>query len=346
MLGSVLRGASSGAAGGRRPLNILGCCIHERYQSNLARTGHNFYAIMHPVLKKWDARYAARPDNFHLLPEGQWSPPPDVSVDLVLIEQKVGAYQLLFPVAQRLHVPVIVLEHCLPMPQYPRSVLEANKAMRGHVNLFISEYSREKWGWGPDEAEVVYHGVDAEDVFRPNGGGHKERENVLLSVVNQWKERDQPCGYSFWREATDGLPVKVAGDNPGLSVPAPGGALGLAALYRSCSLFVNTSLVSPIPTALLEAMACGCCVVSTRTCMIPEIIEDGQNGFLADTPQEMRQLCKALLKDPAACRTAGHAARKTIEERFSLSRFVRRWQDIFAGAVGSFVPYRRGEFIS
>jgi glycosyltransferase involved in cell wall biosynthesis len=156
-------------------------------------------------------------------------------------------------------------------------------------------------------------------------------------VVNCWIERDWCCGFRFWEEATRGFPVFVLGDTPGLSRPA-GSVEELAAAYRGAQVFVNTSTVSPVPTALLEAMASGCCVVSTDTCMIPEVITDGENGILCRTAHEMRVKLDELLSDPTRCEALGRAARQTILERFSKQSFLDGWDDIFRDTVARYVP--------
>lgn len=48
-----------------------------------------------------------------------------------------------------------------------------------------------------------------------------------------------------------------------------------------------------IPVALMEAMACGVPVVSTRLSGIPELIEDGNSGFLAE-PEDSQDLSRAI----------------------------------------------------
>ena len=80
----------------------------------------------------------------------------------------------------------------------------------------------------------------------------------------------------------------MVGDTPGLSEPAAS-TEGLVATYQNSRIFLNTSTISPVPTALMEAMSCGCAVVSTATCMIPEVIEHGVNGFITNDTQEMKQ---------------------------------------------------------
>ena len=92
---------------------------------------------------------------------------------------------------------------------------------------------------------------------------------------------------------------------------------------------MNTSTISPIPTALLEAMACGCAVVSTATCMIPEIIEHGVDGFITNDEKEMREYLELLSNDEQLALEMGKRARQKIVEHYSEDQFVNQWLDFF-----------------
>jgi glycosyltransferase involved in cell wall biosynthesis len=105
--------------------------------------------------------------------------------------------------------------------------------------------------------------------------------------------------------------------------------------YNSCGLFVNTSTYSPIPMSLLEAMSCGCAVVSTATCAIPEIIENGVNGFATNDISEMKEYISAILKDEKLRDSLGKEARKTILNKFSIKRFASEWNEIFYEVVNN-----------
>ena len=125
------------------------------------------------------------------------------------------------------------------------------------------------------------------------------------------------------------------GDSPGLSKPAES-IEALRDAYKSSSVFLNTSIHSPVPTVLMEAMACGCAVVSTDNCMIPEIIEHGVNGLLANTAEELRKNCTYLLKNPEKARELGENARRTIEEKFNLQRFTDNWNNLFFKVIDNY----------
>jgi colanic acid/amylovoran biosynthesis glycosyltransferase len=74
-----------------------------------------------------------------------------------------------------------------------------------------------------------------------------------------------------------------------------------------------------LPTVIMEAMAAGLPVVSTRVAGIPEMIEDGVTGRLVDE-HDAAGLAVALeeaLRDPALARTRGAAGRRAVEGKFA-----------------------------
>ena len=74
------------------------------------------------------------------------------------------------------------------------------------------------------------------------------------------------------------------------------------------------------PNVILEAMAVGLPVVSTRVGAIPEIIEHGTNGILVDRPQDPRRLAGHIVDVLEGKQPVAHmvrAARSAAVERFS-----------------------------
>jgi colanic acid/amylovoran biosynthesis glycosyltransferase len=73
-----------------------------------------------------------------------------------------------------------------------------------------------------------------------------------------------------------------------------------------------------IPVALMEAMAMGVPVVSTRVSGIPELVEHGVSGLLAE-PGDAEQLAhciERLIAEPASARQMADMARHTVEREF------------------------------
>lgn len=86
-----------------------------------------------------------------------------------------------------------------------------------------------------------------------------------------------------------------------------------------------------IPVALMEAMACGLPVVSSRLSGIPEIVEHGVNGFLTE-PGDSRAIAEALecfAADSILRRRFGQEGRRKVEDEFDLFTNTRELARLF-----------------
>ncbi len=317
----------------RKRLNILTAPAHERFQSNWSRLDHNFYLVHCPNGKTWDERYAKLPDNHTLVKrEAGIFVRPDVEIDLVVSHNKFDNFQTLSPISKQFRIPLISIEHTAPVPNWPPQQIAAMRdKMRGDYNVFITDWSREQWGWKKDECDVIYHGVDSE-VFKPVPA---EKKNYILTTVNEYSRqvRHWCCGFPMFQEIVkNDLPWKNLGNDPGFSEPAKD-INDLVYHHSEAAVFLNTASFSPIPMSVLEAMSCGGCVVSLASCEVPNIITHGENGFLGTNAEELRKLCVDLLNQPELRYKVGQNARKTIQERFSLSKSISNWDSLFRKAM-------------
>jgi len=90
-----------------------------------------------------------------------------------------------------------------------------------------------------------------------------------------------------------------------------------------------------IPNVLVEAMAAGVPVVTTRVSGIPELVEDGVNGLLVQ-PDDPAALADALLRlhsDPGLRKRLVTAAAVTIRERFDGDALAHRLAALFREAI-------------
>lgn len=310
-------------------LNILTVPTHERFETGLSATGHNFYAVTSQHTKNWNEIYAPCPSNYHVydMKKGQ-SFPDHVEFDLALSQNKFGQFQILAPIAQHFGIPLICLEHTLPVPSWDNNVRQQMVNMRGTANVFISDYSVNMWGFNKADSsvKVIRHMVDT-DLFKPSVP-FKERNNAILEVANDFINRDWCLNFQQYMRVTQGLPCVRVGDTPGFSEPAKNDE-DLADHYADNRIFINTHHVSPIPTSLLEAAAAGCAIVSCNTCAIPEFFTDGVNALLCDNDKDMRSALEFLLSNEKEAERLGNAARKMIKEKCSKERFINQWNELF-----------------
>lgn len=308
MLAGLLRAATRKEG----PLSILLMgASHERYETQLARTNHNFYMLGAQGLKRWDDRFAPVPPNYHeLVGHHDWFSP-----DLILCQSRFEQYKIAKPLSQYYGCPLVCINHVLPLPKQ----FEALKDRVGHINVYVSEHNRSEWG--DTEGVVVEHAID--EVFEYKDG---YRRDEVLSVVNQWELRNKELGFDFWKTTTHDLYTSIVGDNPGLSEPAKS-IDELVYYYQTHKIFLNTSRVSSIPTSLLEAMRCGCVVVSTKNPMIESVIEDGVTGYLISSPEQANSTIKGILANYNG--EIGKRASEYVKQRFGLTKFINQYNEIF-----------------
>jgi glycosyltransferase involved in cell wall biosynthesis len=88
----------------------------------------------------------------------------------------------------------------------------------------------------------------------------------------------------------------------------------LAKLYHPLDLYLVTSREEGGPMALMESMASGVPVVSTRVGMAPDLIEDGVSGALVDVEDVPAIVARArgLLALPDRAAALKRAARQSV----------------------------------
>jgi glycosyltransferase involved in cell wall biosynthesis len=111
-------------------------------------------------------------------------------------------------------------------------------------------------------------------------------------------------------------------------------------VYDACDVFVLSSLCEACPYALLEAMAHELPVVATRVGGVPEIVVDGETGFLA-APRDAESLAGALAKlidSPELRRRQGQAARERVVKHFHEADMVRRTIQLYRELLRDVIP--------
>jgi len=96
-------------------------------------------------------------------------------------------------------------------------------------------------------------------------------------------------------------------------------------LHKAFDIFAMSSVTEGLGTSLLDAMACEKPVVATAAGGIPEVVADGETGFIVP-PRDHQAMAGAivrLLKDPALQQRQGTAGRARVQDRFSADRMLR-----------------------
>ncbi|OGX40536.1 MAG: hypothetical protein A3C53_08910 [Omnitrophica WOR_2 bacterium RIFCSPHIGHO2_02_FULL_68_15] len=83
----------------------------------------------------------------------------------------------------------------------------------------------------------------------------------------------------------------------------------------------------------IQFMACGVPVVASAVGVNREIIQDGVNGFLAETHDEWTRKLIRLLSDRELCQQFAEAGRRTVEERYALAVNAPKMIAVLRGAI-------------
>jgi glycosyltransferase involved in cell wall biosynthesis len=100
---------------------------------------------------------------------------------------------------------------------------------------------------------------------------------------------------------------------------------------QQADIFVLPSRAEGISNALLEAMACGLPVVVSNIPGNSHVIQHDQNGLLfkAEDADSLAQALTTLLQQPNLRKRLGRAARRTVEDHFSLNYVAGQYIEVY-----------------
>jgi sugar transferase (PEP-CTERM/EpsH1 system associated) len=106
-------------------------------------------------------------------------------------------------------------------------------------------------------------------------------------------------------------------------------------VLAAMDVYALTSVSEGLPNTVLEAMATGLPVVSTRVGGVEELVEHGVTGFVVppNDPDALAKTLALLLRDESLRRTAGAAGRLRAESEFAISGMIRRYESLYVSAA-------------
>jgi glycosyltransferase involved in cell wall biosynthesis len=120
--------------------------------------------------------------------------------------------------------------------------------------------------------------------------------------------------------------------------------------FLACvDVVVLASLTEGLPILLLEAMSAAKPIVASSVGGVPEVVVEGQNGYLVP-PGDPAALAKAialLIQDPERARAMGRNGQEVFQGRFCIERMVRETEQIYLrvlaadGDAGTTIPPRQ-----
>jgi len=210
----------------------------------------------------------------------------------------------------------------------------------------VSEFHIEK------RIDVIHNFIDG-DEFRPVVDPEMRRrfapngERLIMHVSNFRKVKNLPVIVDVFHEVRKHVPSRLVliGDGPerepterrvadlgiGDDVQFLGDQEHIAGVLPAADVFLLPSGHESFGLAALEAMACGVPVVGSRIGGLPEVIVDGETGYLC-SPDDipcMTSLVVGLLTDEAQRVRMGASSRERAVREFALPAIVGQYVDVY-----------------
>lgn len=190
---------------------------------------------------------------------------------------------------------------------------------------------------------IIYNGVD-EKRFHPAMKGSPSRLIRVLFSGNLTK-----------RKGAQWLPPIVAGLDRGVVVqytsglsyntfrPRTPNAIDLGRIawedmpdaYRNSDILISPTVREGLSLAILEAMASGLPVVASNCSSLPELIDDGEGGFLCPVGDvgAFVERINLLASTPELRLRMGEYNRAKVEKMFTLERMVSEYRELFGALL-------------
>lgn len=206
----------------------------------------------------------------------------------------------------------------------------------------VSHYTRQRVVrlYGREDAHVIHNGIDTA-FFHPPPNRPPAPPFRLLFVGNRTRRKGADLLTPLLAALGPGYELRYSGGQRGDEVAVTGpnavalGRLSLLQLrqaYHEAHALIFPSRLEGFGLAVAEAMACGLPVVATNTSSLPELVVEGQGGFLCP-PDDVPALAAAvrrLAERPTLCRRMGAFNRERAERMFSFPPMVERYRQLYA----------------
>ncbi len=160
--------------------------------------------------------------------------------------------------------------------------------------------------------------------------------DTLILAFAKIAEKYPDWALEIWGEGPERKKLENLRDKLGLSerISFPGFSENIKEIMAYSGLFVLSSRFEGFPNALLEAMACGTPVISTKCpCGPSEIVTHEQDGFLVSVGdvESLAKTIERLLEDETLRNELGNNACK-VRDQFHPDRIMTMWEELICAA--------------
>jgi len=203
------------------------------------------------------------------------------------------------------------------------------------------------------DIETIYNFIDEQEYTKKDAGNLKEllgikpHEKVVIHVSNFRKVKHVPDIVQSFKLIHEEVPSKLllVGDGPekhpimesikGTSIENDVLFLGkqenLSELYSIADLMLLLSEKESFGLVLLEAMACGVPCIGTNVGGIPEVINNGENGYIVELGdwKKVAEYGVEILQNPSLHKQIVDRSLEIIQDRFSSKSIVEQYEEMY-----------------
>jgi glycosyltransferase involved in cell wall biosynthesis len=308
-------------------LRIFTWHIHGSYLFYLAQGNYDIYLPVDPSKGDGFGGKGSFPfgPNVHEVPAQHVR---ELAFDCILFQSSKNYLidqHVLFSLEQH-RIPKIYLEHDPPRntPTDTCHIVEDPDITLVHVTHF----NQLMWNNNSTPSVVIEHGV-----ISP-AAAYKGTLEKGIVVVNNIRKRGRRLGYDIFLEVKKHIPLDLVGMGS-----AEAGGLGevplpqLPEFVSQYRFFFNPIRYTSLGLSVCEAMMLGMPIVGLATTEMPNVIRNGESGFISSNIQELIPVMRNLLEDQDLAARLGAGAQQVAKQRFNIQRFCKDWEELFHRVV-------------
>lgn len=259
------------------------------------------------------------------------------------------------------HLPVVAtMHHCVLDPAlrpyktllqsaYHRfwvRFLEERVLTSARKIIAVSEYTERSMHdiYGTKQVTVIWNGIDLKK-FSPLWRPLPHKPFRLIYIGNCTARKGADLLAPIMKSLGPGFELRIlaglrARELIGLAdnihqIPRLSDTAAMVSLYRDCDALLFPSRLEGFGLVAQEAQACGVPVIASNSSALPEIIKNGETGFLCeqDSVPDFVSAVRSLAESTERWRTMGKAARSYAEENFAIEVMADRYLAVYRSAL-------------
>lgn len=209
--------------------------------------------------------------------------------------------------------------------------LEKSIYQNASLNFTMSSNVRdsiiEQYSCPADKVKTVYAGSNIGILPGLEVNDQKYSNMNILFVGIDWERKGGPQLLEAFKSLLNFYPeaqLTIVGCSPDIDVPNCNivGRVPISEVskyYENASIFCLPTRIEPFGIVFIEAFFYKLPVISTNIGALPEIVSNGENGYLVDynDTQELTEKLKTLISNPDQCKTFGERGYKSVKNKYT-----------------------------